>query len=72
MLLTMRDRLEELSRKWKLRAKRAFTDADGETDASGKRLIEHGAMCTFNCFRELEETLQEDAAALPASETRPA
>lgn len=50
-------RLEELIEKWNHSARRAFYDAEREQDPMGKRLIEHGAMCYFNCATELTAAL---------------
>ena len=46
-----------LIEKWERISRRAFCDADHEKDPMGKRLIEHGAMCYFNCSRELRVIL---------------
>lgn len=43
-----------LVEKWENLARRAFFDAEHEKDPMGKRLIEHGAMCYFNCAQELK------------------
>jgi len=55
----------ELVERWRKRAAKKFKDAETEKDAMGKRLIEHGAMCYFNCSQELQEIV----AALRASAT---
>ena len=52
-------RLVRLLDSWKGRAKRKFTDAKGEDDEMGRKLIEHGAMCYFNAATELEEVLKQ-------------
>jgi len=39
-------------------SRRAFTDAKSETNEMGKRLIEHGAMCMFNCALSIKEVLK--------------
>jgi len=44
---------EVLLTKWERLARNKFLSAELEKDAMGKRLIEHGAMCYFNCVREL-------------------
>ena len=50
-------KLEELFKTWEHRALNKFLSAELEKDAMGKRLIEHGAMCYFNCAQELREAL---------------
>jgi hypothetical protein len=57
----------ELADQWLKRARRKFHDAEGEQDVSGKRLIEHGAICYFNCSEELRKLADE----LAASHTQP-
>ena len=52
-------RLVRLLDSWKGRVKRKFTDAKGEEDEMGRKLIEHGAMCYFNAATELEEVLKQ-------------
>ena len=55
-------KLEALFNTWEKRARNKFLSAEFEKDAMGRRLIEHGAMCYFNCAQELKEAL---AAPLP-------
>ena len=43
-----------LIEEWENRARRAFLNAEQEKDPMGKRLIEHGAICYFNCAQELK------------------
>ena len=43
-----------LIEEWERIARRAFYDAEYEKDPMGKRLIEHGAMCYFNCIQQLK------------------
>jgi len=43
----------QLARRWGAIARRKFADAADEPDAVGRRLIEHGAACYFNCARDL-------------------
>lgn len=50
-------RLLSLVSKWRNIAKRKFKDSENERETQGKRLIEHGAMCYFNAYRELEEII---------------
>ncbi|RXZ42671.1 hypothetical protein [Crenobacter cavernae] len=49
--------LHKLVSKWEHNARRAFEDAKFEKDPMGKRLIEHGAMCYFNCSQALKRAL---------------
>lgn len=51
---------------WEQSARRAFYDAEHEKEPMGKRLLEHGAMCYFNCARKLREAL---ASVSPQSST---
>jgi hypothetical protein len=51
------DELSQLVREWEQIAKRKFYDAQCEKDPMGRRLIEHGAMCYFNCAQDLREYL---------------
>jgi len=50
--------LMELSDQWMTQARIRFRDAALEQDPMGKRLIEHGATCYFNCARELQRAIQ--------------
>ncbi len=43
---------------WEGYARRAFVNAERESDPMGKRLIEHGAMCYFNCAQALKKASQ--------------
>lgn len=42
---------------WEQRARSKFRSAEHEEGAMGRRLIEHGAMCYFNCAQELRKAL---------------
>ena len=48
----------ELVNTWNADKNRRFRAADAEPDPMGRRLIEHGAVCVFNCSRMLEEVLK--------------
>lgn len=50
---------------WEHRARRKFIDAEKERDPMGRRLIEHGAMCYFNCAQELRAAAQGAASPPP-------
>lgn len=54
----------ELSIIWENRARYAFLSAEHETDPMGRRLIEHGAMCYFNCAQELRKALSHASRAV--------
>ncbi len=51
---------------WEQRARSKFLSAEHEENAMGRRLIEHGAMCYFNCARELREALEAPSPPTPA------
>ncbi len=53
----MEEQCQQLIDKWNQKARRAFRSAETEPDVMGKRLIEHGAMCYFNCANDLTEVL---------------
>ena len=44
---------------WERRARNKLRSAELEKDAMGRRLIEHGAMCYFNCAQELKTALED-------------
>ena len=48
----------DLIAEWEGYARRAFVNAERESDPMGKKLIEHGAMCYFNCAQELKKVIQ--------------
>lgn len=49
--------LNGLITEWEHHARRGFHAAKSEEDPMGKKLIEHGAMCYFNCSRGLRGAL---------------
>lgn len=49
--------MRAMALRWEDLARRKFDVAENETDAMGKRMIEHGAMCYYNCAIELLEFL---------------
>ena len=49
---------QQLVDKWFLYARNKFSDASEEDTDFGKRFIEHGAMCYFNCARALEHLIK--------------
>ena len=55
---------EALALQWEALARNKFASAENEADPMGRRLIEHGAMCYFNCAEELR-------AAIPTSSLPP-
>lgn len=54
--------LTQLADKWGATARAKFRSAEQEKDAMGRRLIEHGAICYFNCREELLSLLQSGDA----------
>jgi hypothetical protein len=52
---------------WEGYARRAFVNAERESDPMGKRLIEHGAMCYFNCAQELKKAVQAVSFLQPSA-----
>jgi hypothetical protein len=60
--------LSQLVLEWEQIAKRKFYDAQREKDPMGRRLIEHGAMCYFNCAQELRGVLCASAPQLSTIE----
>lgn len=53
----MQKELRELIDKWEQQARFAFNSAKLEKTEFGKRFIEHGAMCYFNCANDLRTYL---------------
>jgi hypothetical protein len=49
--------LISLINEWQNSARNRFRAAEQEKDEFGKRFIEHGAMCYFNCSHELRKAL---------------
>lgn len=49
--------LVDLLHKWGNDAGRRMADAQHEKDPMGKRLIEHGAVCLFNCCLDVRHVL---------------
>lgn len=67
------DDLKQLAEKWESLVRRKFYDAKFEKDAMGKRLIEHGAVCYFNCAQELKEALlrhEQEPSTIPLEPQR--
>ena len=60
----------ELPNVWRKRSARKFKDAKTEKDVMGKKLIEHGAMCYFNCSEELQKLVDELAASTTQSKAK--
>ena len=56
-----------LVQKWEQRARRAFESATQEKTAFGRRFIEHGAMCYFNCAQDLRAAVQADSSPRPSA-----
>jgi hypothetical protein len=51
------DAIKKLIFDWEGIARNKFIDANLEGDEIGKRFIEHGAICYFNCAQELKKAL---------------
>lgn len=61
--------LEALAQEFAALARRAFLNAEHEPEGSfGRRFIEHGAFCYFNCWGRLRQFL--DAASPQPSATQ--
>lgn len=58
--------LLDLAEKWEHSAKNRFLAAEQEKDEFGKRFIEHGALCYFNCAQELRGFLTSSLLQLSA------
>lgn len=61
--------LQALAEKWEGTARLKFADAEREQSDFGRRFIEHGAMCYFNCAQALREALGD---VLPRPSPTPA
>ncbi len=59
--------LQGLIDEWESYARRAFLNADRESDPMGKRLIEHGAMCYFNCAQALKKASHVVSSLQPST-----
>jgi len=56
--------LKRLADAWERIAGSKFASADHEPDPMGRRLIEHGAICYWNCAQQLRKAIEAgDAAA---------
>lgn len=59
--------LEAMAEEFAARARRAFRNAENEPEGSfGRRFIEHGAVCYFNCWSQLRKFL-DAASPLPSA-----
>ena len=56
--MNIHSELTNLSEHWKKLAHIKFEDAKHEKNEMGKRLIEHGATCYFNCHKQLDSILK--------------
>lgn len=63
-----RSALEALAANWANAASRALTDAKNESTEMGRRLVEHGGMCYFNCVQELRRVLDASGPLPSATE----
>lgn len=62
----MRELLGDLLKDWSFQAAKRMADAKYETDPMGRRLIEHGAMCMFNCAMAIRHVLLAECAGQTA------
>lgn len=67
LLSPSRDDLEAIAEKMAAVARSCFRSAEAESTDYGRRFIEHGAVCYFNCWAMLRGCL--DASSLPPSST---
>lgn len=66
----VRDQLEQVAEQVARLARSAFRNAESEPPGSfGRRFIEHGAMCYFNCWSLLRQCL-DDASPHPSEGRR--
>lgn len=62
----MRALLGDLLKDWSFQAAKRMADAKYETDPMGRRLIEHGATCMFNCAMAIRHVLLAECAGQAA------
>ena len=60
-----------LAQQWENRSRRKFMDAKEEESQTGKRLIEHGAMCYFNAAEDLRSAFGLPEMAPTTEKTKP-
>lgn len=53
------DQLHSLAETWERRAIGKLKCGEKTADEMGRRLVDHGAMCYFNCAQELKAILAE-------------
>lgn len=53
------DKLEALAQQWERVARNKFRTAPMEETEFGRRFIEHGAICYYNCLTELRALIGE-------------
>ena len=51
------EKLIDLVKSWEQQSKIRFRNAEHEKNEMGKRLIEHGATCYFNCAKQLRDSI---------------
>jgi len=61
-------KLTGLMREWSFQAAKRMADAKLETDPMGRRLIEHGATCLFNCAQAIRLTVLSEHVGQIASD----
>ena len=55
-----KNKLNDLISRWENLARCKFIQAQDEDSEYGRRFIEHGAICYFNCASQLREFLAHD------------
>ena len=63
-------KLKKLGETWRKRCVSALKNAEFEPNKMGKRLIEHGAFCCFNCWQELQTLSDEFEASAILSKSK--
>ena len=66
----MLSKMRRLAEVWQKRAASALKNAEFESNKIRKRLIEHGAHCNFNCYRELQRLVGEFEASAILSQSK--
>lgn len=56
--MNLTEQLEQLAKKWMQSSKRRFNMAEQEPNMMGGKLMEHGAVCYFNCATELNDIIK--------------
>jgi hypothetical protein len=62
-------KLKDLAIKWERISAIKFDDAESENNEFGKKFIEHGAVCYFNCASQLRHLLESVNIPLDSDST---